>query len=71
MAFGIAESDALIRTWFFRKLLAPPKPLPTGATAADKSVRPTPATYPGNVGALLIKCRGLHAGRGVPVRFFA
>ena len=45
------------------------KTIAQSGKSADKSVCPTGATYPGNVGALLIKCRGLHAGRGVQVSF--
>ncbi len=45
------------------------KTIAQSGKSADKSVRPTPATYPGNVGALLIKCRGLHASLRVHVRF--
>jgi hypothetical protein len=61
-----------MRSRMFLPSVSPPsKPLPGAATAADKSVRPTPATYPGNVGALLIKCRGLHAGLRVHASFHA
>jgi hypothetical protein len=47
------------------------KTLAQSGKSADKSVRPTRATYPVTLEALLIKCRGLHPRLRVPGRFLA